>query len=277
MSDLSAPEAKAVAALDQFAPPPATTKQRRFVVFATPTLSSNFAMEWVRSIILTVSALKDYRVDHAFMQRAGDCFISKARNKLVTDFLRDYPDGTDLFFLDDDIGWPAQKIIEFLVRPEAIVAGIYPKRSDDLDFPVSLCSDLATGELIQRDGLYMASVVPTGFLRIKREVLEVMAAQSRMFVDIEADGTKQEFYNIFEDGVGADGWYWGEDYTFCKKWLSMGGELWVDPDVAFTHRGQKKWSDMLSAQLSVFVEKARAAHEARGKDDAADSKTSEAA
>lgn len=229
------------------------------VVFATPALGFNVCLEYKRSICGTVALLMQQGIPHGFIDRGGDAYLAKVRNKLATEFLEQYPTCENLFFLDDDIGWPAGKIIEFINRPEDVLAGIYPKKADDVDFPVELLADLSSGELIERDGLFRALGVPTGFLRIKRRALEIMAGRSRKFRDMEYGGKVGWYYNIFETGVGNDDWFWGEDYCFARKWCDLGMEVWIDPGIEFTHRGSKRWQNNLSRNLDMFRDKARKA------------------
>ena len=40
-----------------------------------------------------------------------------------------------LFFLDDDIGWPPEKVLAFLERDEPILFGVYPKKQETEDWP----------------------------------------------------------------------------------------------------------------------------------------------
>ncbi len=233
------------------------------VIFATPSLSHSVSLEYLRSTIETQWALAMAKIPSGFITRGGDCFVAKVRNKMVTEFLQNFPTATDLFFLDDDIGWPAAKVIEFLERPEPVLLGIYPKKSEETDFPVELAADPVSGELIELAGLVRAVAGPTGFMRIKRAVLQALAERAEMFTDLEQDGSTPKHYGIFESGIGSNGWWWGEDYTFCQKWNAMGGEIWVDPAIAFTHRGQRKWSAMLSDHLGTFRERASKAADAK--------------
>jgi hypothetical protein len=216
-------------------------------------------LEFHRSTIETEWMLADKGIPHGYLQRGGDQFIAKVRSKLATEFLRDYPMATDLFFLDDDIGWPAAKVVEFIERPEDVLAGVYPKKSDARDFPVELSVDPVSGLLIERDGLVKANGVPTGFMRIKRHVLERLAEKAPLFRDLELDGSTKEYHGIFQSGIGPDGWWWGEDYSFCRNVTDLGCEIWVDPAIEFTHRGNKKWTDTLADHMGVFRDRAFAA------------------
>lgn len=226
-------------------------------IFATPSLSHTVTLDFLRSWTNTVWQLKDAGIAHGRADRGGDCFIAKVRNKLVQEFL-DGP-GTDLFFLDDDLGWPAHKVLEFLARPEPILAGVYPKKSDDLDWPVGLDADGKTGDLVTDQGLYSASFAGTGFMRIKRHVIEAMVEKAPRFKDIEMGGAVGDFPMIFAAGLDADGWFCGEDVAFCRMARAMGFSIWVDPAIEFRHRGGKTWKGALADHLETFREKAKMA------------------
>jgi hypothetical protein len=225
------------------------------VVFATPCYDHRVCYEFYKSGLETEWALNARGIARGYIGRGGDQFIAKVRNKIVSEFLTNYPMATDLFFLDDDIGWPALKVVEFLDRPEDIVAGIYPKKQEDRDFPVELEADATTGSLVERDGLVKARAVPTGFMRIKRHVLESLAERAGTFREQDANGSWGTYYEIFRCGV-VNGEFNGEDYLFCQNAQALGFEIWVDPNIEFTHRGNKRWKDTLAVHLDVFRDKA---------------------
>lgn len=227
------------------------------VLFATPSLDHRVTLDYLKSWTNTVWALKDKGVVHGRIDRGGDCFIAKVRSKIVTDFLSG--PGTDLFFLDDDLRWPAQKVLEFIERPEDIVAGIYPKKSDVMDWPVALQADAETGELIESNGLYLAEFAGCGFMRIKRHVLDVLYPKAPQFRDIEFGGVTMESRAIFNSGPAHDGWWRGEDVEFCRAAHDAGFQVWVDPDIDFGHRGEKRWDGNLSHHLDIFRGRARMA------------------
>lgn len=236
---------------------PRVPKPAPCVIFATPSLSHTVTLDFLRSWTNTVWALKDAGIAHGRIDRGGDCFIDKVRNKLVQEFL-DGP-GTDLFFLDDDLGWPAEAVMRFIARPEPILAGVYPKKADDPDWPVALDADAATGELITDQGLYLASFAGCGFLRIKREVLETLVKLVPPFKDPELNGKTGTYPMLFETGIDDRGWYQGEDVSFFRLARAHGFPLWVDPDIAFRHRGGKTWSGTLIDHLETFRAKAKVA------------------
>jgi hypothetical protein len=234
--------------------------QKIDVCFATPSLDMRVCLEYKRSLSQTEWLLWNAGYVTAHMDRGGDCFVQKVRSKLATDFLRNFPDTDNFFFLDDDIGWPAEKAMEFIRSDKDVIAGIYPKKSEELDFPVALAADPITGELIEQNGLLFAKSVPTGFMRIKRRVLEKIAETSVNFMDFDIEngvGVGKQYHYLFECGPGPDGWFWGEDFSFCQKVLNAGFEIWVDPNIKFDHRGHRKWTNTLSDHLDKFRERAK--------------------
>lgn len=228
-----------------------------FPIFCTPAFNHTVTLDYLRSWTNTVWLLKDHGIKHGCLNKGGGGEIDKVRSKLVQEFLEG--PGTDLFFLDDDLGWPAEKVLEFISRPEPLLAGIYPKRSDEPDWPVALDADLNTGELVTDQGLYLASYAGAGFLRIKREVLEKLVPLVPRFRDNEIKNTTGEYPLLFNSGLGPDGWWESEDVSFFRLARKHGYELWIDPDIEFKHRGGKTWGGKLSDHLDIFREKAKLA------------------
>lgn len=224
------------------------------VVFATPSLTHSVSMEFMRSSMQTDWLLAANGYQRTYINHCGDQFIAKARNKLMNDFLVHHPDADSLFFLDDDLGWPAEKVLEFLERDEDILCGVYPKKSEDEDWPVVVWGD--DGNLVERNGLIRLVRGPTGFMRIKRRVIEEMVKHAPPFLDIDKKGEAVSTPGWFAAGVAPDGWFWTEDYIFCQNAAGCGFEIWADPDIDFEHRGSRVWKGNLKSALPTFKERA---------------------
>lgn len=232
----------------------AAPAKEQFVVFAVPTLSHWVSADHYRSMLATQWLLFQRGTGFAMAVVGGDPYLAKVRSKLVTIFLKNYPQATDLFFLDDDVGFEPEAVVRILGYAEDVVAGVYPKKNGRGEFPVELPRG-RDGHPVERGPLLRASLVPTGFLRIKRHVVEHLAAESLTFLDPNHDGTELECYNVFEMGFcSADGKWWGEDYDFCRKCQLAGFEIWVDPDVSFSHRGSFAWNGRFSDALASWKE-----------------------
>lgn len=214
-------------------------------VFAVPCVSHSVTVEFFHSYIASSQLLMKAGITHTCINVNGDCYLASARNRLVHKFLSEFPEATDLYFLDDDVGWTDPEApLRLLLDDEAVVCGVYPKKQETLEFPVVM--DESQGHLIQTEsGLFKALRVPTGFLRIKRHVLEKMAANSPTYKQAQPEGGFTTIHEIFRMGAYGTEYWWGEDFDWCNRWHEMGGTIWVDPTIEFTHSGRKQWKGRL--------------------------------
>lgn len=235
----------------------ASSSDGRGVVFCVPSLSRTVGIEFMASMLGTVALLSSKGIPVSFLALGGDPYLAKVRSRLASDFLRTDPTVFgSLFFLDDDIGWPAEAVLRLLESPLDVVAGVYPEKNDQTAFPIEL--ELDIDHFVRNgDGLLKALHVPTGFLRIKRHVLEKMRDVSGTFVDKSQEFGPVLCWDIFQMGYienpeqpGTGAW-WGEDYLWSARWRGMGGEIWVDPNIEFTHSGRKTWRASIASSIAA--------------------------
>lgn len=216
---------------------------QQVVIFATPSYEHKVSLEYLQAWTETTWLMGPMGIAYGCDYVGGDHWIENARNILATNFLRKFPMATDLFFFDDDVGWPAGKVIEHLRRPEDVVFGAYPKKTDPAKEP-EYAVDLETvdGNIVEQDGYYRAVSGPAGFMRIKRHVLEKLAETAERYMHPQSDGSEIELLNIFLTGVNIkERKRWGEDYAFCQKARQAGFGIWLDPNIDFKHRGNWCW------------------------------------
>jgi len=173
---------------------------------------------------------------------AGECHVDDARNRLVREFLNGTC--TDLVFIDADIGFIPDDLLRLLSHDRDVVGGTYPMKQAIEQFPVRLKG----GEIwSDKDGLIEVDGLPTGFLRVRRNVLERLAADSLEY-QIKGGEDTQTTRLIFERLI-IDGGRVSGDYAFCHKWKQAGGRIWCDPEADLGHVGDKTWTGTLSAHL----------------------------
>jgi hypothetical protein len=186
-------------------------------------------------------ALKAKGIEVELSIYTGNCHVDDGRNRLVRDFL--LSDCTDMVFLDADVGSPASNLIQLLSYDADVVAGIYPKKGSEDEYPVKMLP----GEIWSNaQGLIEVQGVPTGFLRIRRNVLEQMAKEA-IHYNARNDASSA-IPLIFERQVH-DGTRWGGDYVFCRKWRGMGGKIFIAPEMRFEHSGMQTWNGRVGAWL----------------------------
>lgn len=186
-------------------------------------------------------ALKEAGIEVELSIYTGNCHVDDGRNRLVRDFL--ISDCTDMVFMDADVGCPPSNLIVLLGYDVDVVAGIYPKKGGDDQYPVKMLP----GEIwSDSQGLIEVQGVPTGFLRMRRRVLEMLAANA-IHYNAKNDATTA-MPLIFERQVH-DGTRWGGDYVFCRKWREIGGKIHIAPEMRFEHSGMQTWSGRVGAWL----------------------------
>ena len=55
-------------------------------------------------------------------------------------------------------------------------------------------------------------------------------------------------YALFNCLVDEDGCYLSEDYSFCRRWTDIGGEIWIDLQSRLTHVGSFQFDGDFSTQ-----------------------------
>jgi hypothetical protein len=169
-------------------------------------------------------------------------------------------------FIDADIEFAVEDVIRLIAADRDVVVGAYPKKGinwdlvrrhvlDNRDSPTSNISasgseyainfnfkDLATRSIEVQDGLVSLKDAGTGFMLIKRSVFDAMSKaypELQYNNDINVDKELDKFTFAFFDTIieASSKRYLSEDYTFCRRWQDLGGQVWLDPNISLNHYG----------------------------------------
>lgn len=204
-------------------------------IFLAITAYNGIAPECAESLLVNTHILRDsgYTVMPYF--HIGDCFVARARNICVHKFLE--TDCTDLIFIDSDVAFEKNALSKLMRHDKDIVAGAYPYRKQAEQYPVILKFDEVTRNCLEAaTGLVTVETAPAGFMRIQRRVFEKLKENTAY--------DKNGIYYFFDTGMvfkDDNNWY-GEDVVFCKRWTAVGGEIFIAPDIDFTHIGMQKFT-----------------------------------
>lgn len=202
---------------------------------ATPTYDRKPCLEYDHALTSTFGILLGLNIDADVSYRGGDAYIHRARNSLVREFLAS--DATDLMFIDSDMGWNAEQAVRMILRPYEFVGGAYPFKQDEEDYPVTInCKPDGRPMGDPSTGCLSASMLPTGFWRLRRSVFERMETACDWYMD-----KGQKTVAFFETPIVDHEWI-GEDVWFCRKWISLLGQIWLEPNIDFSHVGTKAWT-----------------------------------
>lgn len=198
---------------------------------------------YIGSLAVTFQELEKTGLTVDWLLHQGDCHVDDARNACVAKFLQS--GAPKMLFIDDDVGWFPEQFVHFVSHERDVVAGVYPQKSDAVNYPVR---HLPPPHQAEADGLLQVEAVPTGFLLLSRGCLQKMAGLSKHFNREDTKSTPL----IFERGIGDGDRRWSGDFWFSKKWREAGGTIWIDPDINLTHMGLKTWEGCYGDYLRQF-------------------------
>jgi hypothetical protein len=192
---------------------------------------------YVFSLQASREALHQAGIQTAYFLLQGNCHVDDARNRIVQAFLQS--DCTDLIFLDADVSWRTDDLIALCRYDRDLVGGVYPYRRPDKED--DLPARMMEGAEVDADGLVEMEGIPTGFMRIKRHVIERMAEGARHY-----DDEHGRVFILFERTL-VNGTRWGGDLNFCNLWRALGGQIYAAPEMVFGHAGLHQSKNSMAA------------------------------
>lgn len=157
--------------------------------------------------------------------------VARSRNNLAAAFLES--DGTHLLFLDNDIFGLPEFVDRLIEADKDIVCGLYPKKQASLDFVMNGLPD----ERINEKGLLKVKHAGTGFMMVRRRVLEEMIAKLPEIAyggDPSPETRRWDFFPMH----AVEGRYDSEDWFFCNRARALGFDVWVDTHIQLRHVGK---------------------------------------
>lgn len=200
------------------------------------------------SVSLTDTLLKlrddGVRVDRRIVH--GNCYVHLCRNLLTHEFMKS--DYDRIFFWDDDVACPPGALGRLLSYDRDILVAPYPKKVAPGLPPQKTWPYVLTDGIPDAVGLLECDMVATGFLLIKRRVVEKLY---EMFADrvFWHEPFDTEVIDIFPTGLIPDfplnakgkAMWWGEDYAFSVFAKRAGFKIWLDPAIPLIHAGRNVW------------------------------------
>jgi hypothetical protein len=249
------------------------------VVVATPCYGGLMTHVYVTSLLKLMAVLPRIVPGGARLglsTTAHDSLVPRSRNALVKAF-QDFAaanGATHLLFVDADIGFQPEAVARLLAFDQDVVAGMYPVKVVDWERAHARARGedaVASGDALreaglhfvgvplfpgepgfeERDGFVTARYAGTGFMLIKRAVIERMVAaypetryrtmQTYPAPPAGADAGAP-YHNLFDCMIDPETrTYLSEDYTFCHRFRAIGGTVWLDTRSRLRHVGSMEF------------------------------------
>lgn len=175
----------------------------------------------------------------------NESLVTRARNNLCAKMMTNQA-ATHFMFIDADIRFEPEAIFGMIATDKDVIGGLYPKKSLPIDYVVNL----KNGGRIEGP-IFQVDTQGTGFLLFKKHVYEKLIAAHPECKYVDDIGLGKQFepfmYSIFDTVIDARGHYLSEDWTFCRRWQALGGDIWADSRVLLNHIGHYEFRGDLEA------------------------------
>lgn len=167
--------------------------------------------------------------DECLVQEVGCPYVSHARATMLRKALDAKADV--IVFLDYDLSFRPTDLLKLVETEGDFVAGLYRYKKPEVQFMGAIETDDAGLAITRPDGCIKGYRVPAGFLKITKEAVHhFMTAYPELIY-----GPKfHPSVDLFNHGAFEGVWF-GEDMAVSRRWLAMGREIWVVPDLSLTH------------------------------------------
>jgi len=243
--------------------------RNKHIFIATPCYGGQIGEPYFRSMMRLAILCNKYDIQYTVSTLANESLITRGRNTLVS-FFMDHPEATHLFFIDADIEFDPNDLLRMVAYDKPITVGAYPKKAINWGSIIEAArkNDKETPETIEghssnyvvnfdfvkdeegnpipqiqiTDNLIKLKDAGTGFMCIKKDVIKQMFEkfpETKYANDINVDQRfEKHMYALFDCIIDPESRrYLSEDYTFCRRWQQMGGEVYLDPRTALNHVG----------------------------------------
>ena len=255
--------------LDQKIEIPISMLRNKHIFIATPCYGGQIGEPYFRSMMQLAILCNKYNIQYTISTLANESLITRGRNTLVSFFMEN-PAATHLFFIDADVEFNPEDILRMVAYDKPVICGAYPKKAVNWDSIIDAARNDpsetsatieghssnyvvnfefvkdAEGKPIPQvqivDNLVKLKDAGTGFMCIKKEVIQKLfdAHPDLSYKnDINVDMKFEKYmYSIFDGIIDPESRrYLSEDYTFCRRWQALGGDIWLDPRTALNHVG----------------------------------------
>lgn len=240
------------------------------IYIATPMYGGQCLGTYTHSCLELQKLADQHRVPIQFSFLFNESLVHRGRNELVAKFLQ--TDHSHLMFIDADIGFNPMDVMRLVAANKDVIGGTYPRKKinwqnvkaaimTDPNVPEALLEKFAADFIFktledkpfETNKPVACQHIPTGFMCIKREVIEKLAEGKSYVENNVPDGLPAETrYLVFDTGINDKNEFLSEDFWFCDLAIKAGFGVWLLPDIELTHTGSYKFQGSMSLIASYM-------------------------
>ena len=211
------------------------------IFFATPCYGGMVTDQFFLSMFRASQTFMQHGINFRITTLRNESLITRGRNILTAMFLES--DCSHLMFIDADIEFQADDLLRMMAYDKPIMAAAYPKKALPIQYAINFKFINQEKKQIRiENGAVEVLDASTGFFLVKRDVIEKMMQEypelhyrNDSNIDEKFNKYCYSFFDTIHDPE--DNRYLSEDYTFCRRWQKLGGEIWLDPNTKLNHVG----------------------------------------
>ena len=238
---------------------------------STPCYGGHCTKQYAGSILKLQTETRKRGIDIQLDTTENESLITRARNMSVARFLA--TDCPYLLFIDADINFQPEAVLQAIDADEDVVVSPYPKKrivweqgEDEVKQGGTKSLDRVTSDLVINVKQATATIVKdrfvdvldggTGFMLIKRQVLLDMI---KAYPELECMNDHpnvpiKEYYALFDCLIDPDNKrYLSEDYAFCRRWQLMGKTIKMNIESTLGHVGTIPFTFNLKQRLRTLA------------------------
>lgn len=169
-------------------------------------------------------------LQHDWLIGTNESLVTRARNEMTATFLK--TNHTHMFWLDADIEFTPEDVADVWNMDADIGVGVYAMKKRDAQWFAAWKAGALVKDLDQWQGPVEVDYAGTGFMCIKREVIETLAEGAESY-----EGPDGRVPALYMTPIHNDG-FESEDYHFCRVARDAGFSIMMNPDVRLGHIGQ---------------------------------------
>lgn len=191
--------------------------------------------------------------------------IATLRNSVFTAWMEGTIKASHLLWVDADMAFEPQLILDMLAWDVPFIGAIYPqKRYDPEDYTKKFWVVHSTNspKRISEDMNYLeVDGLGFGCVLMRRDLGEKMieAYPDLIVDDLEGDAMANilesmgcnRIINVFDLMREPSGKKVSEDYSFCRRWKAIDGEIWACADHELTHVGPHAWKGNFTKEVAI--------------------------
>lgn len=212
------------------------------IFFQTPCYGQMLFLNYHESMLSTAMRFRELGINFRYVPSGGDSLVQRARNVITAEFLKS--PSTHMMIIDADIGWNPDDLLRLIAADKDIACAVYPKKTYPISWPANLFRGSGRIEADPETGFIPIKDAPTGFMLVKRKVIEGLVNAHPEWKCCFREGgpeNNEHCYSLFDcftdPDHGENPMYLSEDFAFCRRARAAGFSVWCDPTIKLSHAG----------------------------------------